>query len=151
VSLAAVDGHTICLANQTFNETCGDGICVDPPLTNYCDLTCSAKQVWFEYFFFVCLCVLWFVCFFYKFYFAGRFLLNSQFHMKLCRSTSLSPLSLIGLRYPRTKISSPASSQTIIQFPFASMPLEALLGSNFIRAELRIRNIVPMSDSTTLS
>jgi len=36
-----VEGHTVCLANQTFNETCGDGICDDPPLTNYCDLTCS--------------------------------------------------------------------------------------------------------------
>jgi len=39
-----VDNHVICLANQTFNETCGDGICDDPPLTNYCDLTCSAKS-----------------------------------------------------------------------------------------------------------
>ncbi|GAB5369520.1 hypothetical protein AAMO2058_001411700 [Amorphochlora amoebiformis] len=38
-----VEGHTICLANQTFNETCGDGICDDPPLTNWCDLTCSSK------------------------------------------------------------------------------------------------------------
>lgn len=34
-------GHTICLANQTFNQTCGDGLCDDPPLTSYCDLTCS--------------------------------------------------------------------------------------------------------------
>lgn len=39
-----VDGNTICLANQTFNETCGDGICDDPPLTNWCDATCSAKK-----------------------------------------------------------------------------------------------------------
>eukprot|EP00299_Pterocystis_sp_00344_P009584 c4077_g1_i1.p1 GENE.c4077_g1_i1~~c4077_g1_i1.p1 ORF type:complete len:369 (-),score=83.33 c4077_g1_i1:23-1129(-) len=39
-----VDGHVICLANQTFNETCGDGICDDPPLTGYCDLTCSVNQ-----------------------------------------------------------------------------------------------------------
>lgn len=38
-----VEHHTICLANQTFNETCGDGMCDDPPLTNYCDLSCSAK------------------------------------------------------------------------------------------------------------
>lgn len=37
-----VEGHTICLANQTFNATCGDGICSDPPLTNYCDLTCKS-------------------------------------------------------------------------------------------------------------
>jgi len=36
-----VEGHTVCLANQTFNETCGDGICDDPPLTNFCDLTCK--------------------------------------------------------------------------------------------------------------
>lgn len=36
-----VSGKTICLANQTYNETCGDGTCGDPPLTNYCDLTCS--------------------------------------------------------------------------------------------------------------
>lgn len=36
-----VDGHVICLANQTFNETCGDGMCDDPPLTNTCDETCS--------------------------------------------------------------------------------------------------------------
>lgn len=35
------DGHTICLANQTFNETCGDGMCDDPPLTSYCDITCE--------------------------------------------------------------------------------------------------------------
>jgi len=36
-----VNGHTICLANQTYNETCGDGICGDPPLTNSCDVRCS--------------------------------------------------------------------------------------------------------------
>jgi len=40
-----VDGHTICLANQTFNATCGDGICDDPPLTAYCELTCHANRV----------------------------------------------------------------------------------------------------------
>jgi len=39
-----VDGHTICLANQTFNATCGDGTCEDPPLTNSCDLTCSDSK-----------------------------------------------------------------------------------------------------------
>jgi len=33
---------TICLANQTFNETCGDGMCDDPPLTSWCDITCEA-------------------------------------------------------------------------------------------------------------
>lgn len=38
-----VMGHTICLANQTFNATCGDGMCDDPPLTNWCDLTCSDR------------------------------------------------------------------------------------------------------------
>jgi len=38
------EGKTICLANQTFNETCGDGICDDPPLTNWCDLTCSKAK-----------------------------------------------------------------------------------------------------------
>jgi len=38
-----VNGHVICLANQTYNETCGDGICEDPPLTNYCDMTCSDR------------------------------------------------------------------------------------------------------------
>mmetsp|Transcript_48834 Transcript_48834/g.145946 ORF Transcript_48834/g.145946 Transcript_48834/m.145946 type:complete len:377 (+) Transcript_48834:47-1177(+) len=38
-----VGGHTICLANQTFNATCGDGICSDPPLTSSCDLTCSDR------------------------------------------------------------------------------------------------------------
>lgn len=43
-----VDGHTICLANQTFNETCGDGMCDDPPLTSWCDVTCSASQKPFE-------------------------------------------------------------------------------------------------------
>lgn len=32
---------TICLANQTFNQTCGDGMCDDPPLTSYCDMKCS--------------------------------------------------------------------------------------------------------------
>jgi len=36
-----VDGKTICLANQTFNATCGDGMCDDPPLTNWCDVKCS--------------------------------------------------------------------------------------------------------------
>lgn len=36
-----VKGKTICLANQTYNETCGDGICDDPPLTSYCDTTCT--------------------------------------------------------------------------------------------------------------
>eukprot|EP00746_Dinoflagellata_sp_MGD_P104971 gnl/MRDRNA2_/MRDRNA2_43626_c0_seq1.p1 gnl/MRDRNA2_/MRDRNA2_43626_c0~~gnl/MRDRNA2_/MRDRNA2_43626_c0_seq1.p1 ORF type:complete len:375 (-),score=78.28 gnl/MRDRNA2_/MRDRNA2_43626_c0_seq1:41-1165(-) len=36
-----MNGHTICLANQTFNQTCGDGMCDDPPLTSYCDLKCS--------------------------------------------------------------------------------------------------------------
>lgn len=40
----AVNGHTICLANQTFNQTCGDGMCDDPPLTSYCDLSCSASK-----------------------------------------------------------------------------------------------------------
>lgn len=39
-----VMGHTICLANQTFNQTCGDGMCDDPPLTNFCDATCSDKS-----------------------------------------------------------------------------------------------------------
>lgn len=39
-----VTGHTICLRNQTFNDTCGDGMCGDPPLTQYCDLTCSDKS-----------------------------------------------------------------------------------------------------------
>jgi len=39
-----VNGHTICLANQTFNETCGDGMCDDPPLTSWCDVTCSDKK-----------------------------------------------------------------------------------------------------------
>lgn len=39
-----VSGHIICLANQTFNMTCGDGICDDPPLTSTCDLKCSAKS-----------------------------------------------------------------------------------------------------------
>jgi len=38
-----VNGHTICLANQTYNQTCGDGMCDDPPLTTYCELTCSDK------------------------------------------------------------------------------------------------------------
>jgi cathepsin F len=37
-------GKTICLANQTFNKTCGDGICDDPPLTSYCDVKCSDKK-----------------------------------------------------------------------------------------------------------
>lgn len=40
----AVNGHTICLANQTYNATCGDGMCDDPPLTSYCDVTCSDKK-----------------------------------------------------------------------------------------------------------
>eukprot|EP00933_Yihiella_yeosuensis_P037609 TRINITY_DN3159_c0_g1_i1.p1 TRINITY_DN3159_c0_g1~~TRINITY_DN3159_c0_g1_i1.p1 ORF type:complete len:373 (+),score=98.47 TRINITY_DN3159_c0_g1_i1:77-1195(+) len=35
-----VNGKTICLANQTFNQTCGDGMCDDPPLTSWCDVTC---------------------------------------------------------------------------------------------------------------
>ena len=39
-----MNGKTICLANQTFNATCGDGICDDPPLTSWCDLTCSASK-----------------------------------------------------------------------------------------------------------
>jgi len=39
----SVDGHTICLANQTYNETCGDGICDDPPLTSSCDERCSDR------------------------------------------------------------------------------------------------------------
>jgi len=39
-----VNGATICLANQTFNQTCGDGMCEDPPLTSWCDLTCSSKK-----------------------------------------------------------------------------------------------------------
>lgn len=38
-----VSGYTICLANQTFNATCGDGMCDDPPLTSWCDQTCSDK------------------------------------------------------------------------------------------------------------
>jgi cathepsin F len=38
------NGQTICLANQTFNETCGDGMCDDPPLTNWCDISCEAKK-----------------------------------------------------------------------------------------------------------
>lgn len=41
---AAKSVHDICLANQTFNETCGDGLCDDPPLTSWCDLTCSEKS-----------------------------------------------------------------------------------------------------------
>merc|ERR1711964_695873 len=36
--------HTICLANQTFNKTCGDGMCDDPPLTSWCDLKCSDQK-----------------------------------------------------------------------------------------------------------
>jgi hypothetical protein len=40
----AFEGHTICLANQTFNETCGDGMCDDPPLTSYCEVTCSDSK-----------------------------------------------------------------------------------------------------------
>lgn len=36
--------HTICLANQTYNLTCGDGMCDDPPLTSFCDLTCSDSK-----------------------------------------------------------------------------------------------------------
>lgn len=39
-----ISGHTICLANQTFNQTCGDGMCDDPPLTSWCDETCSASK-----------------------------------------------------------------------------------------------------------
>lgn len=39
-----INGHVICLANQTFNETCGlGGLCDDPPLTSFCDQTCSDK------------------------------------------------------------------------------------------------------------
>lgn len=38
-----VSRRTICLANQTFNETCGEHMCDDPPLTNSCDETCSDK------------------------------------------------------------------------------------------------------------
>lgn len=38
------NGHTICLANQTFNQTCGDGMCDDPPLTSFCDLKCSDSK-----------------------------------------------------------------------------------------------------------
>lgn len=38
-----VAGKTVCLPNQTFNATCGDGMCDDPPLTSYCDRTCSDK------------------------------------------------------------------------------------------------------------
>lgn len=37
-------GKTICLANQTYNQTCGDGMCDDPPLTNWCDLKCSDNK-----------------------------------------------------------------------------------------------------------
>jgi len=37
------NGKTICLANQEFNETCGDGMCDDPPLTSWCDVTCEAS------------------------------------------------------------------------------------------------------------
>mmetsp|Transcript_51184 Transcript_51184/g.92013 ORF Transcript_51184/g.92013 Transcript_51184/m.92013 type:complete len:373 (+) Transcript_51184:128-1246(+) len=39
-----VNEKTICLANQTFNQTCGDGMCDDPPLTSACDVTCSDKS-----------------------------------------------------------------------------------------------------------
>jgi cathepsin F len=38
------EGKTVCLANQTFNETCGDGMCDDPPLTNWCDVTCEQAK-----------------------------------------------------------------------------------------------------------
>merc|ERR1711959_476447 len=38
------NGKTTCLANQHFNETCGDGMCDDPPLTNWCDITCEHKK-----------------------------------------------------------------------------------------------------------
>jgi len=38
------EGKTLCLANQTFNETCGDGMCDDPPLTSWCDVTCSDSK-----------------------------------------------------------------------------------------------------------
>lgn len=38
-----IKNHVICLANQTFNETCGDGMCSDPPLTSFCDLQCRDK------------------------------------------------------------------------------------------------------------
>merc|ERR1712048_656334 len=37
-------GKTICLANQTYNQTCGDGMCDDPPLTNSCDVKCSDSK-----------------------------------------------------------------------------------------------------------
>jgi len=36
-----VNGRTICLANQSFNASCGDGMCDDPPLTSWCDVKCS--------------------------------------------------------------------------------------------------------------
>jgi cathepsin F len=39
----SLPSKTICLANQTFNKTCGDGICDDPPLTQACDVKCSQK------------------------------------------------------------------------------------------------------------
>merc|ERR1711976_1127633 len=38
------NGKTICLADQAFNESCGDGMCDDPPLTNWCDVSCEEKQ-----------------------------------------------------------------------------------------------------------
>lgn len=38
------NGLTICLANQAFNESCGDGMCDDPPLTSWCDISCEHTQ-----------------------------------------------------------------------------------------------------------
>jgi cathepsin F len=38
------EGKTVCLANQTFNETCGDGMCDDPPLTSWCDVSCEQSK-----------------------------------------------------------------------------------------------------------
>ncbi len=37
-------GKTICPANQTFNETCDDGMCDDPPPTGWCDIPGEAKK-----------------------------------------------------------------------------------------------------------
>merc|ERR1712203_449065 len=37
-------GKTICLADQAFNESCGDGMCDDPPLTSWCDVTCEEMK-----------------------------------------------------------------------------------------------------------
>jgi len=38
------NGKTICLADQAFNESCGDGMCDDPPLTSWCDVTCEEQK-----------------------------------------------------------------------------------------------------------